>query len=258
MWLSKRGLGAANLMLRRQWQFPPERARRLVRQVEALAWEHLVITGDLTQLGMAEEFALARRELAPLLARGTARVTVIPGNHDRYVPEAAVPGAVETHFGEFFQPGPERFTGKHLGGRWWLAAWDSAVPMPAFRASGIVAEATLAATERWLAGLPAGARVVVANHYPVLFPPHYRVRPRHELVNLAAVRAWVVRNPIDLYLHGHDHRNWTVRLDRPGRPLLAVNSASSTQVPGRHQGSAFHVIQLADEGLPVVTPMQVE
>lgn len=42
--------------------------------------DHVVCTGDLTQLGHAEEFALAREALEPL--RG--KLTVIPGNHDRY------------------------------------------------------------------------------------------------------------------------------------------------------------------------------
>lgn len=55
-----------------------EKLRAIVRLGEAA--DHVVCTGDLTQLGHAEEFALAREALAPL----EGKLTVIPGNHDRY------------------------------------------------------------------------------------------------------------------------------------------------------------------------------
>jgi 3',5'-cyclic AMP phosphodiesterase CpdA len=254
-WLSKRGVGALNLLLRRRWQFPRERARRLVRQVDRMAWDHLVISGDVTQLGLPEEFALARAELAPWLARGAGRVTVIPGNHDRYVPEDGAPGPFDAHFGPFAPQGPERFAAKQLNAQWWLAAWDSAVPRPVFQACGIVAAETLRATEHWLAGLPRGARVVLTNHYPLQFPSYHRVYRFHELLNLEEVRDWIARQPIELYLHGHVHHNWT--LTQPGvhGPLLLVNSASSTQVPGLRDPSSFHRIRLPDQGPPVIEPI---
>jgi 3',5'-cyclic AMP phosphodiesterase CpdA len=242
-WLTKRGVGALN---------------RLVRQVDRMAWDHLVISGDLTQLGLPQEFALARRELAPWLARGAERVTVIPGNHDRYTADDLAPGPFDGEFGPFATQGTERFTAKRLNGRWWLAAWDSAVPRPVFQAGGIVMPETLRATERWLATLPPGARVVLTNHYPLHFPADYHVHTLHELENLTEVRAWIARQPIALYLHGHVHRNWS--LTQPGAhgPLTLVNSASSTQVPRRSDRSAFHRIRLPDDGPPLIEPLQVE
>ena len=42
--------------------------------------DHVVCTGDLTQLAHPEEFALAREALAPL----EGKLTLIAGNHDRY------------------------------------------------------------------------------------------------------------------------------------------------------------------------------
>ena len=242
-WLGKRGLGALNLVLRRNRDFPLARARALVRHVAELEWDHLVITGDLTQLGQEEEFALARRELEPLLARGPARVTILPGNHDRYVLEQpGQPGFAE-YFGEFF-PSHEGLAAKSLGGPWWLAAWDSTLPTPALQAWGLVRPETLAATERWLGGLPAGARVALASHYPLHFPASHRSHRHHELRNLQHVRDWLARQPIELYLHGHIHRNWVLPVSGGAVPLLAVNSASSTQRPARGAASHFHRLSL--------------
>jgi 3',5'-cyclic AMP phosphodiesterase CpdA len=254
-WLGKRGLGALNVLLRRGRQFPVERMRRLVRQVAALPWDQLVVTGDLTQLGLREEFAWARELLEPLLARGPEHVTILPGNHDRYVPEAE-PG-FETYFGEYFRPGPEGVATRPLAGNWSLAVWDSAIPLPPFLAGGRVQPAALAFTERWLEGLPPGARVVVACHYPVCFPPAYRPHRHHELTNLEQVRQWLGAHPVDLYLHGHIHANWVLSMPSGRGSLLAVNSASSSQVPRRSDRSAFHRIEL-DDGPPRVYPLRLE
>lgn len=250
-WWSKRGLGALNLLLRRRWLFPLQRARALVRLMDGMPWDQLLISGDMTQLGTDAEFALARAELAPLLARGPKQVTVLPGNHDRYVTPRPGEQGFDAAFGDFFSGADE--VGLHtreLGAGWWMAAWDSALPRPPFVAGGHVREGTLRATEVWLSSLPPGARVLLANHYPIAFPDGYRVHAQHELDNLAAVRDWVRAQPIALYLHGHIHRNWVL----PGggaHGLRVVNSASSTQVPGKGQRSAFHRLHLSNDGCEI-------
>ena len=55
-WNFKRGLGAANLFLKRAKQHPLSRNRKLVEKVSNMDWDHLVISGDLTQLGLEQEF----------------------------------------------------------------------------------------------------------------------------------------------------------------------------------------------------------
>ena len=46
-------------------------------------YDHVLLTGDLSQLGLREELQLARAALGPL-ARDPSRLTCLPGNHDRY------------------------------------------------------------------------------------------------------------------------------------------------------------------------------
>src|SRR5437660_1706811 len=72
--------------------------RQIVRDADTLRADLVVCTGDLTQLAMEEEFALARDALAPL----GERLVCIPGNHDRY------PLALEANrlFEKYFPPRP--------------------------------------------------------------------------------------------------------------------------------------------------------
>ncbi len=252
-WLSKRALGGLNLLLNRRRRYPRERLRALVADLDGMAWEHLVLSGDVTQLATAGEFAHARELLAPLLTRGAGRVTVIPGNHDRYVNDRAGLEGFADAFGEFCpaHQGHAGMTVKPLCAGWWLCGWDSARPAGWFSAEGAVPEATLAATARWMETLPPDDKVVLVNHYPLHFPPGFPRKRRHDLVNLDVVRERVAAWPVRLYLHGHDHHNWVLTRPVTGGSLTLVNSASSSQVPRRGQTSSYHRILLDGDAIEV-------
>ena len=70
-------------------------------------WDHLVISGDLTQLALPEEFARARMALRPVL-KDQERVSIVPGNHDYYVSETEESDNFHSYFGSFF--GKRKFT----------------------------------------------------------------------------------------------------------------------------------------------------
>ena len=142
-WKSKRILGAANLLFRRKRQFPLQRAKRLVEQIQKMNWDHLVISGDLTQLALEKGFSRARKTLEPLLT-DPERVTVIPGNHDRYVSQAAGTDLFSQYFGEFF--GNKEIHVCKLNSDWVIIGWDSAHPNDWLSASGTVRRSTIQAT----------------------------------------------------------------------------------------------------------------
>ena len=77
---AKRILGTINLFVRRAGEFPLKRAERLVERIQEMEFDHLVISGDITQLSLEREFSLAREVLDPLL-KNPEKVTVTPGNH---------------------------------------------------------------------------------------------------------------------------------------------------------------------------------
>jgi 3',5'-cyclic AMP phosphodiesterase CpdA len=67
---------------------------RIVRDADVLRADLVVCTGDLTQLAMEEEFALAREALLPL----GDRLVCIHGNHDRYPLATGPNGLYEAYF----------------------------------------------------------------------------------------------------------------------------------------------------------------
>ncbi len=81
--LSKRLVGTASLLMGRGRRFRLERVPDLVERVQSLDPDHILITGDLTTTALPDEFHHARTALSGLL-HDPAKVTIIPGNHDRY------------------------------------------------------------------------------------------------------------------------------------------------------------------------------
>ena len=247
---AKRILGAANLLIRRAREFPIKRAKLLVEKILKMDWDHLVISGDITQLSLEREFSLAREILDPLLVK-TERVTVIPGNHDRYVYQQHGTDLFTKYFGDIF--GTSELHVSKINQDWVLVGWDSAHPNDLRTAAGTVKNITIQATEKLLQNFPDQTNFIVVNHYPLTFPEDWKFDRSHELYNLVPVRNWILQNPqIRLYLHGHIHLNWVHRLPRDSAPeLLLVNSAASCSKLYNGQISSFHQIVLEDSKVKV-------
>src|SRR4051794_8062060 len=103
--MSKRMVGMMELLSGRARKFRLERLREVVEQVTGVAPDHVLITGDLSTTALAREFRDARAALAPLWV-DPARVTAIPGNHDRYTTGSVRYRQFEEWFGMFSPPGP--------------------------------------------------------------------------------------------------------------------------------------------------------
>ena len=215
-----------------------------------MKWDHLGISGDLTQLALEKGFSRARKTLEPLLTN-PERVTVIPGNHDRYVRQAAGTDLFSQYFGEFF--GKKEIHVRKLNSDWVIIGWDSAHPNDWLSAAGTVRRSTIQATEDLLQSYPAKTQFIIVNHYPLTFPEGWKCDRFHELYNLVPVRSWILRHPqIRLYLHGHIHKNWLHRLPRDSGPeLLLLNSAASTSTLRSGQESSFHQINLYGDDVRV-------
>ena len=81
---NKRLLGYLSWRRRRRAEHRGEVLEALRRDLHGTRPGHLVITGDLTQIALPDEFRQARAWLDSLGSPG--EVTVVPGNHDAYVP----------------------------------------------------------------------------------------------------------------------------------------------------------------------------
>jgi 3',5'-cyclic AMP phosphodiesterase CpdA len=225
--LSKRAAGMAALLAGRARRFRLAGAPRLVDRVVALDPDHILITGDITTTALPDEFRAARRALADLLS-DPGRVTIIPGNHDRYTWWADRSRRFEKFFGEF-APRP-RFP--------WLRPIDADTAIvgldptrAAVTARGRLPRRQLdEAREIVEAARERSPRLIIACHYPVAAPDDCRRELfGKRLINAEEVRGWLEGIGPHLYCCGHVHAAWAFRPAEipgqlclnPGAPLLA-------------------------------------
>ena len=166
-----------SLLVRRARKFRLERAEQVVNRVLDLNPDHILITGDLTTTALAAEFRVARRILEPWL-RNSEKVTVIPGNHDRYTAGAHRDRRFEQYFGEFSPASSYP----------WLRSLDSQTAIlgldptrASLTARGKLPETQLARAKELFATSGAQIkRLIVACHYPLDAPPPLSSRPGEE------------------------------------------------------------------------------
>ena len=204
--LSKRAVGMMELLAGRARKFRRERLREVIEQVSGLAPDHLLITGDLTTTALSDEFRDARAALAPLLA-DPSRVTVIPGNHDRYTTGSVRSRQFERWFGAFAPPGPYPWL-RPLDGETAILGLDATrshisasgrLPLKQFeRARALLADPR----ER-------PRRLIVACHYPLVAPAANasELHPKR-MKNAEDVARWLAGIGPHLYCCGHVHTAW--------------------------------------------------
>lgn len=216
--MNKRILGMGNLILNRAWKYRMETTPSLVRHIEELRPDHLLITGDLTTTALEEEFRAVREALKPLL-RGPASATVIPGNHDRYTREATRNGLFEKYFAEFAPSGTYPWL-KRIGNGDAILGLDPCRPTRFISARGMISTQQLQkASELLDEAQPTIRRLLVACHYPVALPPGTQESPSHGLSGSENLRRFLdLQRPI-LYCHGHIHTAWAFSPEYPSRTL---------------------------------------
>jgi predicted phosphodiesterase len=209
---NKRVTGFANLLLRRG----RVHRREYVLSVLAAAAEqadHVVVTGDITNLSLEHEY-----EEAGVLLEGLARrteVTVVPGNHDIYLPSTHEARRFSHHFGRFIETDLPEFARDlpagpfpcvKLRGAMAVIGLSSAVPRPPFVAAGYVGRPQLEALEELLAHPAVRQRTpVILIHHPPRDTRPRLVQLRDGLVDAVALQAavWTLARGIILYGHLH-------------------------------------------------------
>src|SRR5512139_2786763 len=178
MLFNKRITGWANVVLRRGRVHRRDYLRAVLEEA-AMRADHVVVTGDITNMAHESEYREARRLLDDLARR--VEVTVVPGNHDIYLPAVGRERRFSHHFAPFVTS--ERVSlavplpaGDYplvkLRGPAAIIGLSSAVPRLPFVASGVLGREQLAALERVLAlpGVASRTPVLLVHHPPVDAP----------------------------------------------------------------------------------------
>ncbi len=203
---NKRALGMFNLVVRRARKFRLERLSDVVARIQSLEPDHLLITGDLTTTALPTEFQAARAALATVLAN-PERVTVVPGNHDRYTTGSVRRRHFEEWFGIFAPAGPYPWL-RRLDEETALLGLDAT--RAHYTATGHLPAAQLHAAKQLLSESSARPRrLIVACHYPLAAPAIYERDLHHKrLINAVEVASWLESIGSHVFCCGHVHAAW--------------------------------------------------
>lgn len=237
--LSKRALGYLSWSRRRRFEHRPEVLAALQRDLEQFELDQVLVTGDLTHVGLPQEF---RQALAWLENLGAPdHVAVIPGNHDASVPTpwrdtfalwldymaSDVPAGPQDSLAALYPSLRNRGDIAFIG-------LSTACPKPPFMATGTAGAEQLAHLPALLDAAHARGqfRVVYLHHSPLPGKDKWRKR----LTDAAEVQAIITRHGAELVLNGHGHRAHYDELatTHGSVPVIAVPSASAL---GLHRGT---------------------
>lgn len=240
---NKRWIGAMNLISSRSRHYHVAAFETMVADMNALGIEHVLCTGDVTNLAMRREFEFARGKFDQL-ANGPLGVTVIPGNHDAYVAEG-VPLFAEM-FGDYAAPDPGwEWSDDHrhdandilhwpivrVRGEVALIGLSTSRATPWFTAYGKLGPGQLARLALVLADprLAGKLRVVAIHHPPAGRRAQSRIRGLRDHHAFAEL---IAHHGADLIVHGHEHQDLVEALQGPGNTSVPVRGVAS--------GTYFH------------------
>ena len=262
---NKRLTGYANLVLHRGRVHRREYLLAVLAGVAAGA-DHVVVTGDITNLAFEGEYEEARA-----LLNGVARsveVTVVPGNHDIYLPSIRRERRFPHYFRTFLQSdlpdlaldlpaGP--YPCVKLRGPAAIIALSCAVPRPPFVAAGYLGDTQLAALTRVLAHPDVARRTpVILLHHPPVDTRNRLARIRDGLLDAAALRRTLGGLVRGLVLFGHLHVRVRCVL-RTAMGVLDVIGASGAALdhPDPSVRAGFNRYEIADDGSLVTAEAHV-
>lgn len=246
---SKRFLGFQSWRRKRYKIHRPEVLDALLEDVQRKSPDHTIVSGDLTNIALEDEFA---RSQGWLRCVGKPQdVTVVPGNHDAYVKVPYSDGL--THWDPWMTGDNESagtFPFVRERGPVAFVMLSTAIATPPFSAAGRLGQKQLTKLGNVLERLDQqGSFRVVVLHHP---PEDHPTKPRKALRDRAAFRQLTAKYGAELVLHGHQHHSHFGSIGGPrGRiPVIGVPSASAALILRRNrvaQWNLFNVYE-ADAG----------
>lgn len=252
----KQALGWLKWTLKRSKEHRTEVLDALVEDLQTAQPDHVVVTGDLTNLGTEAEFPAAVTWLQRL--GGPQQVSIVPGNHDTYT--FSSPAVLWRHWMDYLQSDsqertalqvthpsdhklPQDFPTLRIRGPVALIGVSSAQPTNLFYANGSVGKGQLERLEQLLHSLTeSGLCRIVLIHHPL---SNEGIAQRRRLSDAQAVQDILQRAGADLVLHGHIHRTSVVTI--PGRdstiPVIGVRSSSAIGHKP-HKQSRYHLYRI--------------
>jgi 3',5'-cyclic AMP phosphodiesterase CpdA len=257
---NKRWIGAMNLLSSRSRHYHVSAFDHMVEDMNAQGIEHVLCTGDVTNLALEQEFKFARAKF-DRLTNGPEHVTVIPGNHDAYIAEGIA------HFAQVFDeyhrtdPGWEwtdadrdvddpdddlRWPIVRVRGAIAIVGLTTSRQTPWFTAYGRIGPGQLARLGKALADarLVGRIRVVAIHHPPAGKRAKNKIRGLRDHEGFAQV---IATAGADLVVHGHEHQDLSEMLTGPHGDVPVRGIASGTYEHNRPDRTArYRIFEIAN------------
>jgi 3',5'-cyclic AMP phosphodiesterase CpdA len=247
---SKRWIGGLNLLTSRSRHHHAAIFDAMVEDFNRGGVDHLIATGDITNVALESEFAYARTKF-DAIDLGPGEVTVIPGNHDAYVEKGRE--HFEAYFVDYFRSDAgfdedHSWPSVRIRGHVAVIALSTSLQTPWFTCWGRVGDDQLARLEAVLSDPRlAGKLRVVAIHHP---PAGERARRKNRgLRDQSDFAAILERAGAELVLHGHEHEDLYEELAGPDGPIPVRGIQSATYEAGRPALRArYRIYEVAEVG----------
>jgi 3',5'-cyclic AMP phosphodiesterase CpdA len=245
--MNKRLTGYLNWQRNRAAHHRMDILDRLLDDVVRAEVDHVAVTGDLINLGLADEYKSARALLWRI--GPPERVSFVPGNHDAYMRQT-VPAIVH-HWRPWFlgdgvaeTDGGYAFPFTRVRGQVALVGVNSGVPTGPFLATGFLGSRQIAALadELEALGRQGLARLVLIHHPPFDIGFQKRLGDHRELA------AMLARIGAEAVLHGHTHKGTLKQLKGPSGPIPVIGVPSASAAPGgRAEPAAWNLVTVTGE-----------
>ena len=222
---SKRFIGNFNFLLRRRREFDYRMLHEILPILLKADVKTVLISGDVSCTSLKAEFLQASNFVRSLNERGIETL-VIPGNHDNYTKKAFK----QKTFYNFFPQEPlaeNQLLLKPLENGWHFLLLDTTLPTPLFCCHGRFSEDLGERLKETLSALPANAKVVVANHFPLNHPKDLSLKGGELLLSILKSFPQV-----KLYLHGHTHKRRFSDVENEGLPLIVDSGSAAHKFVG--------------------------
>jgi len=248
----KRWLSWLSWQRRRRERHRRHRLTALTQHLKAAGPDGWAITGDLCQIGLAQEAREAASWLAELAP--PHEVLLVPGNHDNFAPDSEA--RIVDLWAEYLHvsPGAPEWPVVRVHGKVAMIGLNSAVVTPVLQASGRLGHAMRERLGGILSEHRGYCRVVLIHH-----PPAPGVcKRRKALADDRELSELLAEHGAAMVLHGHLHHNREYGIETRDGNSVPVFCTASASAAGRQGAAAARVFDIESDASGYRINMRLE
>lgn len=252
---NRRILGGINLLTFRKGLHTMRVMEALLKSLKEQKYDHIVISGDLTNLSLPTEFKNVKSFIS--LLGDYDKITPIPGNHDRYAKESFEEKVFESYFGDYLWNWDDKNYGRFPVLKKIdfvnIFCLDSTCPTPPALSYGIVEKKEIEEFEKLI-------RFSKKDNFNILLI-HHNLHRRGiiaemtaRLLNRDEIISIILKNDLHLVLHGHNHTPYKWNLIKNGKIIPIISTGSSTaETHSKFLAGKYNIYSINKKGYKIQT-----